>query len=101
MNRRDFIISKLNNLISWIEKDKIVSKDNPLLVELKSRSTNFDNVLQFISYISKFADKEGNIADNKIEELLSKFKMSIKDFKEDHIDKLKKYLKCFIKVVNY
>lgn len=101
MNKRDFLLEKSNNLIKWIENDKLVANDHPLLVFLRKCIQNFDNMLVFIGSVEKVTDQDGNIKRESLDTLLKMFCLSVDDFKDEHIDKLNRYFKCFVKVARY
>jgi hypothetical protein len=100
INKKSFLTSKFNNFINWIEKDKVLPKNNELFKILKTYS-DFDKLLGFIINISNIADSEGNIPKETLSNFLSQFNISLSSFKEPVIDKFNRYLKCFIVAATY
>ena len=98
ITNKTFLLSKLNNLINWIEKDKLLPKNHELLLKLRSFNSKFDDMIQFISDMCKYSDNDSNIPTHILEEFLKLYNLSIISFKEDDLNKLNRYFKCFIKI---
>ena len=60
ITNKTFLLSKLNNLINWIEKDKLLPKNHELLLKLRSFNSKFDDMIQFISDMCKYSDNDSN-----------------------------------------
>lgn len=100
VDKKSFLLTKYNNFITWIEKDKVLPKNHQLLNLLKNYR-DFDKLLSFINTICNYSDSEGNIPEESLSDFLSKFNVSLSSFKDTVKDKFTRYLKCFILAAKY
>jgi hypothetical protein len=96
MNIKEFIGSKLDNLINWIISNDILSEQHSLIIELKNKTKCIDEFIKDITILNVCADKEGNVSNDICNIYLKKFDLRIYDFMEQDIAKFKRYLQCFI-----
>lgn len=97
VDKKDFLTSKFNNFVTWLQNDKVLPKNHELLKKLKSYD-NYEKLLSFVNIICNIADDKGNIPIEYLSEFLNQYNINIKSFKDEQIDKFNRYLKCFILV---
>jgi len=98
INKRDFINKKITSLIKWIEEDKILPKTHNFVIELKSFLYNPEAMIKFMIALSAYADEKGNIADNYLKIFFSAYKIDFDKLEKEVVDKLKRYIACFVKL---
>ena len=98
-NKKDFLLSKLDNLINWIEKEKLVEINHELILKLKSLKTNYDDLLLFIMYLSQKADSNCDICISDMNAFFLHYEIKLTSFSKDVIEKITRYIKCFVKTI--
>ena len=98
-SKKEFLNEKLNNMIEWIDKERIMGKNHPLYSKLKSFKNNFDGFFDFVVTISQYADADGGLSDEYMNLFFESHGLNYQKLDKDKADKLGRYIKCFIKTV--
>lgn len=96
MDRKTFLLSKLHNFVKFLRSLNI---DYHLIDKLESFYEDYQQFLILLTNLSMNADKQGNLKDKFIASFLKQYNVDFFNFEDQHRDKFKRYLECFVNTV--
>lgn len=94
MNKQQFLLSKLQNLINWLVENLILSEKSDYILKLKCLQEDNNKLHDYLYLLSNIADDNGDIKDEIIKYYIDNY--ICVDINIDEFEKFKKYLKFFV-----
>lgn len=91
---KDFLVSKLSNMIKWLTP--ILKKDHKCIQELERLLYNYPQFVYFIAQMELKADEFHFVDEAVISEFLKNYDVDFYNFDVEQQDKFTRYISCFI-----
>jgi hypothetical protein len=92
--KKELLKEKLTNFTEYTKK--ILGAEHKCVEKLSALKNNYDEFLNLLLTLNYFADKDGNIADERIKYGVATLGIEYEKLNTEVKEKIKKYLRCFL-----